>query len=131
MDLPEELRNTLASVYYEVHWLRRKEGAMPLVAHLPAQKGSKKQLDMAMKQAILRTGQYRIADTLIEGIRKANKDTQPRLYGALVQLALDELKWNIKNSFKKSELRRSLEKIGKKPVPEVPGTYERMRQLLF
>ena len=24
MDLPEELRNTLASVYYEVHWLRRK-----------------------------------------------------------------------------------------------------------
>ena len=25
MDLPEELRNTLASVYYEVHWLRRKE----------------------------------------------------------------------------------------------------------
>ena len=131
MDLPEELRNTLASVYYEVHWLRRKEGAMPLVAHLPAQKGSKKQLDMAMKQAILRTGQYRIADTLIEGIRKANKDTQPRLYGALVQLALDELKWNIKNSFKKSELRRSLEKIGKKPVPEVPGIYERMRQLLF
>ena len=59
MDLPEELRNTLASVYYEVHWLRRKEGAMPLVAHLPSQIGSRKQLDMAMKQAILRTGQYR------------------------------------------------------------------------
>ena len=26
LDLPEELRNTLASVYYEVHWLRRKKG---------------------------------------------------------------------------------------------------------
>ena len=130
MDLPEELRNTLASVYYEVHWLRRKEGGMPFVAHLPPQESPKKQLDMAMKQAILRTGQYRIADTLVEGIRKANKGTQPRLYGALVQLALDELKWNTKNLFKKSGLRRSLEKIGKKPVPEVPGLYERMRQLL-
>ena len=131
MDLPEELRNTLASVYYEVHWLRRKEGATPLVAHLPSQIGSRKLLDMAMKQAILRTDQYRIADTLVETIREANKDTQPRLYGALVQLALDVLKWNIRNSFKKSELRRSLGKIGKKPLPEVPGLYKRMRQLLF
>ena len=82
-----------------------------------------------MKQAILRTGQYQLADTLVEGIRQANKDTQPNLYGALVRLALDKLKWNIENSHKKSELRRSLDKIGKKPVPEVPGLYERMRQL--
>ena len=126
MDLPEELRNTLASVYYEVHWLRRKGGGMPLVAHLPPQKSTEKQLDVAMKQALLRIEQYRVADTLIEGIRKANKDTQPRLYGALVQLALDELKWNITDSFKKSELRRSLEKMRKKPVPEVPGLYRRM-----
>ena len=126
MDLPEELRNTVASVYYEVHWLRRGEGDMPLVAHLPPQKSAEKQLDVAMKQAFLRMEQYRVADTLVEGIRKANKDTQPRLYGALVQLALDELKWNIKNSFKKSELRRSVEKMRKKPVPEVPGLYRRM-----
>ena len=131
MDLPEELRNTLASVYYEVHWLRKKNGGTPLVAHLPPQKDSEKRLDMAMKQALLRVDQYRIADTLVEAIRKADKDSQPRLYGALVQLALDELKWNIKNSFKKSELRRSLEKMGKKPVPEVPGLYGRVRQLQF
>ena len=129
MDLPEELRNTLASVYYEVHWLRRKKGAMPLVAHLPPQREPRNTLDMAMKQAILRTAQYRIADTLVEAIREANKDTQPRLYGMLVQLALNKLKWNINNSFKKSGLRRSLERIGKKPVPEVPVLYERMRQL--
>ena len=131
MDLPEELRNTLASVYYEVHWLRRKEETMPLVAHLPPQRDPKKYLDAAMKQAFLRVDQYRMADTLVEVVREANKDSQPRLHGALVQLALDELKWNIKNSFKKSELRRSLEKMGKKPVPEVPGLYGRMRQLQF
>ena len=82
-----------------------------------------------MKQAILRTGQYQIADTLVEGIRQANKDTQPRLYEMLVRVALDQLKWNIEKSLEKSQLRRSLEKIGKKPVPEVPGIYERMRQL--
>ena len=104
---------------------------MPLVAHLPSQKDPRRKLDAAMKQAFLRTGQYSIADTLVEAIREANKDTQPRLYGALVQLALDALKWNIKNSFKKSELRRSLEKMGKKPVPEVPSLYGRMRQLQF
>ena len=81
LDLPEELRNTLASVYYEVHWLRRKEGAMPLIAHLPQQNDPKKLLDVAMKQAILRTSQYQLADTLVEGIRQTNKDIQPRLYG--------------------------------------------------
>ena len=131
MDLPEELRNTLTSIYYEVHWLRRKEGAMPLVAHLPSQKNQQKQLDMAMKQAILRLEHYQMAATLVEGIREADKDTQPNLYGALVQLALDKLKWNIKNSFKKSELHRSLNKIGKKPLPEVPDLHKRMRQLLL
>ena len=131
MDLPEELRNTLASVYYEVHWLRRKEGAMPLVAHLPPQNDPKKQLDAATEQAFVRVDQYRMADTLVEAIREADKDSQPRLHGALVQLALDALKWNIKNSFKKSELHRSLEKIRKKPMPEVPDLYERMSQLLF
>ena len=131
MDLPEELRNTIASVYYEVHWLRRGEGTVPPVNHLLPRKDPQKQLDAAMKQAILRTDQYRIIATLVEGIREANKDTQPNLYGTLVQLALDTLKWNIKNSFKKSELRRSLEKIGKKPVPEIPGVYKRMRQLSF
>ena len=47
-----------------------------------------------MEQAILRVGQYRIADTLVEAIREADKDTQPRLHSALVQLALDELKSN-------------------------------------
>ena len=129
LDLPDELRNTLASVYYEVHWLRRKEGGMPLIAHLPRRRDPEKLLDVAMKQAILRTSQYQIADTLVEGIRQANKDTQPRLYGILVRVTLDKLKWNIENSFEKSQLRRSLEKIGKKPVPEVPGIYERMRQL--
>ena len=131
MDLPEELRNTLASVYYEVHWLRRGEGAMPLVVHLPRQRDPRKQLDVAMKQAFLRVDQYRMADTLVEAIWEADKETQPRLHSALVQLALDELKWNIKNSFKKSELRRSVEKMRKKPVPEVPSLYSRMRQLLF
>lgn len=131
MDLPEELRNTLASVYYEVHWLRRKKGGTPLVAHLPPQKDPAKRLDMAMKQAFLRMEQYRIADTLVGAIREADKDSQPRLRSALVQLALDELKWNIENSFRKSQIRRSLEKSRKKPVPEVAGLYERMRQLQF
>ena len=131
MDLPEELRDTLASVYYEVHWLREKEGGMPLVAHLPPQKDPTKRLDMAMKQAFLRVDQYKMADTLVEMIREADNDSQPRLHGALVQLALDKLKWNIKDAFNKSELRRSLEKMGKKPVPEVPGLYGRMRQFMF
>lgn len=129
MDLPEELRDTLASVYYEVHWLREKEGGMPLVAHLPPQKDPTKRLDMAMKQAALRVSQYKVADTVVQMIREADKDSQPRLRGALVQLTLDKLKWNINDSFNKSELRRSLEKMGKKPVPEVPGLYGRMRQL--
>lgn len=128
MDLPEELRDTLTSIYYEVHWLRSKEGAMPLVAHLPSQKNPKKKLDVAMRQAILRTSQYQIADTLVGAIREANKDTQPKLYGALVRIALDKLKWNIDNVFEKSKLRRSLEKIAKKPMPEVPGLHKHMRK---
>ena len=76
MDLPEELRNTIASVYYEVHWIRSHEGAMPLVAHLPPQKDRGELLDAAMKQFILRMGQYQHLSTYVEMVREADKETQ-------------------------------------------------------
>ena len=122
MDLSEELRNTLASVYYEVHWLRRKEGAAPLIAHLPRKKNESKMLDAAMKQAIARTGQYGLADSLVEGAREGRK-VGKNMYGMMTRLALDILKWNIPNAYQKSEFRRSLEKLTKKPLPEVPQLY--------
>lgn len=123
LDLPEELRNTLASAYYEALWMHDK-GA-PLASHLP-HKNKAKLLDAAMKQGIVRVGQYEIAATLIEAIRAANKETQPNLYAMLTTVALDSLKWGIPNALQKSEIRRKLEKTIRKPIPEVPHLYERM-----
>ena len=137
MDLPEELRNTIASVYYEVHWTRRHEGAMPLVAHLPPQKDRGELLDAAMKQFILRMGQYQHLSTYVEMVREADKETQPNLYAMLTKVVIDALKWNIDNALQKSAFRRSLERLTKKPVPEVKlvparyGLYSEMRNALY
>ena len=126
LDLPEELRNTIASVYYEVHWTKRHEGALPLIAHLPRRTDKGKALDAAMRQFIVRSGQYQLVAILVEAIRAANKETQPNLYAMLTTVALDSLKWGIPNALQKSEMRRSLEKIMRKPLPEVPRLYERI-----
>lgn len=137
MDLPEELRNTIASVYYEVHWIRRYEGAMPLVAHLPSQKDQEKLLDAAMKQFDLRLGQYRHLSTYVEMVREADKKEQPNLYAMLTRVVIDAIKWNIDNALQKSAFRRSLERLIKKPVPEVKlvparyGLYSEMRSALY
>lgn len=137
MDLPEELRNTIASVYYEVHWTRRHEGAMPLVAHLPPQKDRGKLLDAAMKQFVLRMGQYQHLSTYVEMVRETDKETQPNLYAMLTRVVIDALKWNIDNALQKSAFRRSLERLTKKPVPEVKlvparyGLYSEMRNALY
>ena len=137
MDLPEELRNTIASVYYEVHWTRRHEGAMPLVAHLRPQKGRGELLDAAMKQFILRMAQYQHLSTYVEMVREADKETQPNLYAMLTKVVIDALKWNIDNAIQKSAFRRSLERLTKKPVPEVKlvparyGLYSEMRNALY
>lgn len=131
MDLPEPLRDTIASIYYEVHWLRRREGARPLTAHLPGQKENDAVLRASMRQASLRSGQYELVVSLVQMVREADKETQSNLRGAMEMLALDCLKWNIKNPFKKSEMRRSMEKMWKKPVPEFPRLYAHMNYLLF
>ena len=122
MDLPEELRNTLASIYYEVHWFRRKEGATPLNSHLPQKRDKSKLVNASMKQAIVRMSQYELADTLVQGVREG-REIGKNMYGAMTALALDVLKWNVSNAFEKSEFRRSLEKLARKPLPEVPQLY--------
>ena len=122
MDLSEDLRNTLASIYYEVHWLRRKEGAMPLTAHLPQKRDTNKLVDASMKQATVRISQYELADTLVEGVREG-REIGKNMYKAMTRLALDVLKWNVSDAFEKSEIRRSLEKLAKKPLPEIPQLY--------
>ena len=137
MDLPEELRNTIASVYYEVHWMRRHEGAMPLVAHLPPRKDRGELLDAAMKQFILRMGHYQLLSTYVDIVRGSDKEAQSNLYAMLTRAVIDALKWNIENALEKSEFRRSLEKLIKKPVPEVKlvparyGLYSEMRNALY
>ena len=129
LDLPEELRNTLASVYYEVHWLRRKEGSMPLVAHLPRQKGPEKLLDVAMKQAILRTGQYQLAGTLVEGIRQANKDTQPRLYGSVGAGCARSAQVEHRQFVREIRVASLAGEDRQEARAKIPGIYERMSQL--
>ena len=82
-------------------------------------------LDAAMKQAVVRTGQYGLADSLVEGAREGRK-VGKNMYAMMTRLALDILKWNIPKAYQKSEFRRSLEKLTKKPLPEVPQLYRLM-----
>jgi hypothetical protein len=110
---------------------------MPLVAHLPPQKDRGELLDAAMKQFILRMGQYQHLSTYVEMVREADKETQPNLYAMLTKVVIDALKLNIDNALQKSAFRRSLERLTKKPVPEVKlvparyGLYSEMRNALY
>ena len=125
LDLPEELQSTLASLYYEISWMQTK--GSPLVDHLPPQSG-RKMYGAAMKQFIVRTAQYQEAAAFVEIAREARKESG-WIFEEMTRIVVDILKWNVRNSFKKSRVRRSIEKSLKKPLPEMPRLYDHMRRI--
>ena len=128
-DLPYELANTIANVYYRafckaVHIFRYRRhfpGAMASLA--PRRISGKKNLRRAVGRPF-RTEFQAIADFVSE-IRSIDKTAYPDLYRFAVTFMLDCLKYDIRDVGKKTELRRIIERQLKKPaVRELPGLVE-------
>jgi len=122
-DLPYELSNTIANVYY-LHIRTLVEGQRP--GSLPAQVKEFGDLNMGMERFIEDTvwaSNMRDAiPEMVGALREVDRLTQPNLYAALVDYLLDLLKYRIRDADKNTGVRRVIERwFRKKRVREIGG----------
>ena len=125
-DLPPELRNTLANVYYKFYAFSRNlrdpsqilgyNNSDPMSAYMGFMKGSADVL-----------ADFEHASDMIKGMRDTRKQDQ-NIYEYLVTLTLDLFKYRIPNAHQKTPIRRAIERKFKIPK-EIDGLYERMEKL--
>ena len=126
-DLPCELANTVANVYYQYF---NHGSEMRQAANRPGwiPKEMKRDPDMRVGMASFIENSTRImanfeaAQKYVEVLRGIDKRRQPNNYQAMVDFILDCLKYDIKDAEKKMGLRRMIErKFRKANVHEIPN----------
>lgn len=135
-DLPIEVANTVANVYY-AFW-KRLLALGPLREGAAAPADAKDHPDgiLAGYMHYIKTNPsviagYKFASEMIKTIRSAATKHPDRkvLVDYMGQVFLDSLKYGIDNAHQKTPMRRAIERRFKKP-DEIPDLYKKMRPLL-
>ncbi len=109
-DFPAELRNTIASLYYEHRWFQLSQE--PSNGH-----------PSWTKHVMIRMGHYELVPELVKSMREIRRDDE-LVFEMTVGTTRDLLRYNLKDATRKSAARRAVEKIFRKPYFEVPGIYD-------
>ena len=128
-DLPYELANTIANVYYRAFY--RTARIFKYRRHFPESVGSLRPRRMGEKRnfrdEVFRSfrSEFQAVADFVREVRAIDETASPDLYWFAVKFILDCLKYDIQDVGKKTELRRVIERQLKKPaVREVPGLVE-------
>ena len=109
-DLPEQLRDTIASLYYEHWWFQLSKD--PSTGHASW-----------TNNVVARMGHYEMVPALVKSMREIREDSQS-IFEMTVGATRDLLRYNLKDVTRKSVARRALEKCFRRPNFEVRGICE-------
>jgi len=129
-DLPYELANTVANVYYRffafgLDAIKREPHSLPTC--IRRETSLAKGMATFMQDTTRSITDVESVPAFIKGLREIVKHQQPNLYQYSVDFILDCLKYDIKNAHEKTGLRRMVErKIKKKKVKEIPNLVDLM-----
>jgi len=128
-DLPYELANTVANIYYKffLFLMKLSEDAEGNPGWIPRQMKQSSDWVSGFENFI---DEYAIVKSDIESIkesivalREIDRDAEPNLYSYTVEFLLDCYKYNIPQAYEKSPIRRKIERKFKKP-DEIPNLIE-------
>ncbi len=121
-DLPYELQNTIANLYYDFFLLEGRFGetekGIPKVFRKEGDIFNNLR-DLTMDSLFLTHHVPKIPE-YVDSLRQIKK-SDPNVLDYMTELFIDMLKYKIKNTFKKTGIRRSIErKINKKKLTQYP-----------
>lgn len=127
-DLPYELTNTVANVYYryfdQAFDITKRANNNPGWIPKEMKRGADifEGLSSFLEKTAKIKSDFKKLPTFIEGLREIDKHEQPKLYQFTVDFILDCLKYDIKDAHKKTGIRRMIErKVRKGKVHEIPN----------
>ena len=130
-DLPKELANTIANVYYkfaldflEMSENSKREYFVPKSMNRKTGDLGELLKDFMANQAKI-SSDVEAAPKFVKGLREIDKYKQPKLYKYSVEFILDCLKYNIEKPQNKSGARRTIERKFK-TVNEIPNLIDSM-----
>ena len=130
-DLPRELANTIANVYYkfaldflEMSDNSKREYFVPKSMNRKTGDLGELLKDFMANQAKI-SSDVEAAPKFVKGLRETDKYKQPKLYKYSVEFILDCLKYNIEKPQNKSGARRTIERKFK-TVNEIPNLIDSM-----
>ena len=126
-DMPQELRNTLANIYYKFFALNRNLRDPGEVLGYDNTDFTSIYKGLIQGSTTVLT-EYKFAKGMIDSLREARK-RDSGIYDYLVIHTLDILKYRIPNAHEKTPIRRAIERKFRKHR-EVNGLYDRMEPIL-
>jgi len=132
-DLPRELANTVANVYYRC--LKLSGDVAAQAKGNPGWRPPSSENDSGLKDSLV-TFMHALSSCMtdsqsvkgfIDALRGIDRNQQPHLYAYTVEFILDCLKYDIPNASEKSSLRRRFERLFRKgKVKEIPNLIDRI-----
>jgi len=124
-DIPHELANTVANVYYRFFLLALEaHEAKDHASWVPLQIKRSPDFITGLKDFINKypqiIGDFDAINEHIKALRQVDRIRKPNTYSFLVEYLLDEYKYNIKNAGNKPEILRKIERKFKK-IGEIPN----------
>ena len=125
-DIPYELANTIANIYYRFFMLTEKiVSSKSLNDFLSEREDILVSLQEISNEINFLLTSVQLIPQYIKNLRNIDKERQPNLYRLFVNIYLDDLKYNIKNPFNKTGIRRKIERFFKRnKVKEIPNLIE-------
>lgn len=130
-DLPEELANTIANIYYGAGQIILEDASRSSLVQAMKTTADIEKLPHLYVQGVRNLEKLKMIPEMVSGLRLVNNAVQPHLYGMTWNVVLDVLKYDIKNAMDKPEIWRRLERLFRKPaMDEIPRLAELFKQTL-
>ena len=129
-DLPADLRDTIAALYFENQWLLETKSALRAREAVGAGPGPTDPVRRMIEET--RLGGLLVDDikhvrNAVENLRKAQAEVSGDMFDMMVGVTNDIIKYRMP-AHRMNLIKRTALKAFKRPVRNLPGVYERMRR---
>ena len=124
-DMPTELANTIANIYYKFALLSIESEEMPFPFGKAPGRDSREKMNNYVEYSIKVKAEFEAVPKFVQVLRECKKNNSPE-YDGILHFVLDNLKYNIKNATFKSLIVRKMERPFKK-VDEIEGLVDLMK----
>lgn len=128
-DLPDELANTIANIYYRAGQIVLEDRSSGSLIESMKKTPRLDELTRGYIRGVSTLEKLKVVPGMVADLRSINKETHPNMYAMTWNLMLDVLKYDIENAMNKPEIWRRVERLFRrhttKEIPRLAGLFRK------